>query len=235
MVRLKHRRSQITHIFLDLSREEKKFIEDQWKEVSDFVEDREMETVEYFQHVTSKGDKDTIVREGKLRAYSDRSKGSPLSKNKDVKGVFFCTTLYKGDLPDQSPYGEYRVAVPIQHIVRNVKDWALFFERAHHYGKVQYVRMVLVKKSKSKYDWCKHNLQPVDIGGNGVLEWDGDVECVKASKKSDDKYRYTNIYTEVFVVGDVLNLEKCKWGEVYNTGTSRTSPTPGVLKAKYKL
>ena len=201
-----------------------------WKDVSNITKDRKTDQVQYFYHCTSPENKKTIQQQKKLVGQSATI--GPLSTDPNIKGVFFTTSLYKGSLPDKSPYGPDRILVPFSAI--DINQWSLYFEmvyyttRSHGYRN-QFLRLVLVKNTDTlSKQWCNENLLPIDPRDNCLLHW------TSTGVSNIDIYTYQtklNIYTILFVVGDVASdVQGVEWDNVTSQSKkpSKLNATPGV-------
>ena len=95
----------------------------------------------------------------------------------------------------------------------------LFFECAHHYVTTQYVRLLLVRRSDPKVEWCRQFSKEIDLSDNPFFEFEtGRVLTYRM------KGRIHNIVVEILIVGDIVFSElrqQPKWDEVKKTGPSR--------------
>ncbi|XP_067675467.1 phytanoyl-CoA hydroxylase-interacting protein-like isoform X2 [Haliotis asinina] len=79
--------------------------------------------------------------------------------NGRLAGLFFGVTLYRGDLPDRSPFGDTRVTVPLKEVFDDYAN--LYF--ADFYCKpsrtrIHYVTLVLAKSGSYSDDFCRGHL-----------------------------------------------------------------------------
>ena len=129
-------------------------------------------------------------------------------------------SLFQGDLPDMSPHGEHRIKVPVEQIVGDDSSKCNLYYVKDYYSKseVQYIRIVLVKENQTEEKkWCDKNFYRIKQK-NDVLKLckSGKMRCVKAYNREDR----SKLYTEVFVVGNVEDLDKkeAKWDMVRDIG-----------------
>ncbi|XP_060075878.1 uncharacterized protein LOC132555545 isoform X1 [Ylistrum balloti] len=135
-----------------------------------------MDTPIYFYHNTSHTS-ETAIREDDIlepQVYNPPQNWMRLVSHPVhvPDGVFFCATLYFGDLPTISPYGERRVRIPIDDVLRqlggNVK---LYSGEPTQAGNNTYVRMMLVKEDDD-FDVLQHMKQE-NIASNQWLRLAG--------------------------------------------------------------
>ena len=200
-------------------------LEKQWKKLEQLR--RSQETISYFCHCTSKENKEKIKKEDKLKGHSaSKPDWLPLAEKTHLKGVFFMVSLYwgprsaPGGLPTISPYGEHRIKIPVEEIIGDdVDECNLYFESDYEHGGVRYVRIVLVKDHQERAKkWCDKNLHSIDRDNNILkLTKRGELKCVVSYDYKDENPK---LYTEVFVVGDVEDLEEkeAEWDKVRVTG-----------------
>ena len=202
-----------------------------WKDVGIITEDRDTDQVTYLFHCTKPENKEMIQQQKKLLGQSATL--GPLSTDPTVKGVFFTTSLYKGELPTKSPYGPDRILIPFSSIINNLDKWSLYFEMAYYTTRQwgyrnQFLRLVLVKNTNEYKKWCDKRLHQLEPTSNCLLCWTG------ADVKNVDIYKLKNklsIYTIVFVVGDVeTDVEGVKWDTVesQSKSPSKLNAKPGV-------
>ncbi len=180
-----------------------------WKNIGTCAKKYEKKKVDYFYHATSQANQEQIAKFSLLDSQqmtydNDKDSEFPLSSNKKIKGVWFCATLYREELPTISPYGDRRIRIPVDRIV--TADHQMFFESTHYYRTdTQYIRFVLVKKDQKRaIEWCTINLVEVDLTDNQIFtfnETTGYAECL------ENKHHTTvNIWVEILVVGDVSTI-----------------------------
>ncbi len=196
----------------------------QWESIKTRTRTREKKEVRYLYHATSSSISKRIQSAGKLECNYDNGKDSEftLSSNKEIKGVWFGATLYKGQLPTISPYGDRRIQFPVAMIITEKHE--MFFESVHYYAaspKNQYMRFVLVKTDQTKEQlWCSNKLEKVNLADNPIFTFDlahSYAECVE-NKYAEDK---VHIWVEILVVGDVP----------FPIWTSVTKTNPAASKA----
>ncbi|XP_067675493.1 phytanoyl-CoA hydroxylase-interacting protein-like [Haliotis asinina] len=128
--------------------------------------------------------------------------GDPLCPiNGRLKGVFFGVTLWNGDLPTISPYGDTRVVVPLERLFDDSARlyFADFYcmrgQRDNHY-----VTLVLTKKGTKADRFCRQNLIPLKKRRNMFL---------RMKERTYKTLRKNNVWVEVFYTDkvDISGLE----------------------------
>lgn len=102
----------------------------------------------------------------------------------------------------------------------------LFFECAHYYGSTQYVRLLLVRSSDPKVEWCHETCKELDIRDNPFLQF---LHGRVWTYRSGDSGR--GIIIEVLVVGDIIFdqlLEPPTWDEVGTVSRAGFDPRLGI-------
>ena len=170
-------------------------------------ERREKENIYIYFNVTNKEALDQIQRCGYLKG--DLTKHpyfAPLAKAEHIppRGVWFCATLYRGALPDQSPYGRRRIKIPCQTLLESIDEPVLYLESLHSYESspnIQYVRLILLDRNSSDFQFCNKHCIYLDMVHNPFLSLDvakKEYRCVRNAAWSKP-----NVWVEVLVVGDV--------------------------------
>ncbi|XP_071113426.1 phytanoyl-CoA hydroxylase-interacting protein-like [Haliotis cracherodii] len=90
--------------------------------------------------------------------------------NGRLNGLFFGVTLYRGDLPDMSPFGNTRVIVPLDELFDDSAN--LYF--ADFYCKpsrkhIHYVTLVLTDAGSDADRFCRRHLIQLDPYNNNYL------------------------------------------------------------------
>lgn len=102
---------------------DKKKLEVLYGDLLKYADYRDQQNVKYFVHCTKLTSKKSITEQGLLLgACSDYPVGAPLSKNLDLKGVWFMISLYEGQMMDHSPYGTQRVKIPVGEVMFSMKS-----------------------------------------------------------------------------------------------------------------
>lgn len=102
---------------------DKKKLEVLYGELLKYADYRDQQNVKYFVHCTKLTSKKSITEQGLLLgSCSDYPVGSPLSKNTNLKGVWFMISLYDGQMMDHSPYGTQRVKIPVGEVMFSMKS-----------------------------------------------------------------------------------------------------------------
>lgn len=171
------------------------------------------EMVVYLYHCTTQANKVNIQDEGFLTAKTATAPGIILGTG-PVKGVWFSSTLFRGELPTMSPYGTERIKIQIAELCNNLENWLLFYECAYRYEgrSIQYIRLVLADRSKDTNEdsiqWCEDNLAQLNITDNPFFfsENRRTARCLANKPKP-----YT--YIEVLIVGDIEVLDSYTWDD----------------------
>ena len=189
-----------------------------WDDLKERVKSNSKEEVEFFFHVTES------------RNSRGWSKLEARSETSDIKGVWFCVTLYNGQLPTQSPYGRYRVCIPIRRILAQYDKWSLFVESIHYYPyhtKNRYVRFVLVKDLKEQPDDVQKScakLPQVGLTDNPIFGYNPTNETGYCLKNVHPNYPH--YWVEVLIVGEVdIDVRD----EVKNTERTTATKVDGLL------
>ena len=149
---------------------------------------------------------------------------APIATSKQA-GVWFCSTLYNGNLPDISPYGTHMVTVPIEEFLHQFKTPDFYVEHIHHYGgENKYIRLILVDSTVEANLSVLEQCKKIDIKNNPFLILDKDNKTYKVAKRP--------VWVEVFVPRSINfkftdSTYKVKEVEVSETGKQTTQPTPG--------
>lgn len=102
----------------------------------------------------------------------------------------------------------------------------LFFECAHYYGTTQYVRLLLVRSSDPKAEWCKEMCKELEIRNNPFLQFlHGRIWTYRSSDSGK------GIVVEVLLVGDIefdKLLEPPEWDEVGTVSRAGFDPRLGI-------
>lgn len=112
-----------------------------------------MEKVGYFYHATSEQNRVSICTTNTLTPQvHNPPQGWMLLVDRSIKhlvpdGVFFCATLYNGDLPTISPYGSERVRVPISEVIRQLGGQVELYQgKGMDNRENRYVRLMMVRQ-----------------------------------------------------------------------------------------
>ena len=175
----------------------------------DSLQHRELETVQYFYHMTTTESIRNILDDGTMIPRKTetpfwtrlaRDKNSPM-------GVWFSASLYHSELPVVSQYGENRLKIPCQFIVQNMVCPRLFLETFYWYSsspKNQLVRLILVDANKyeKETEWCNARcLRRLNMADNDILVLDREKRRYMSIKNDGVTYPY--VWVEVLVVGPV--------------------------------
>ena len=104
----------------------------------------------------------------------------------------------------------------------------LFFECAHHYGSTQYVRLLLVRASDPKAEWCRQFCKEIELCDNPFFEFEtGRVWTYRMGGKGRD------IVVELLVVGDIV-FDKLRqhpdWDDVGTLSRAGFDPRIGLCQ-----
>ncbi|XP_046574931.1 phytanoyl-CoA hydroxylase-interacting protein-like isoform X2 [Haliotis rubra] len=142
--------------------------------------------------------------------------------NGKLEGVFFGVTLYKGDLPTISPYGDTRVVVPLERLFDDsARLYFADFYCMKDQRKNHYVILVLTKKDTKADLFCQKHLIRLDERTNVFL------------RKEESTYktlRQGNVWVEVFYPHevDISRLARTKTGLIgKGSSTGGIPKTPG--------
>ena len=175
----------------------------------DSLQHRELETIQYFYHMTTTQSVRNILDDGMIIPRKTeapfwtrlaRDKNSPI-------GVWFGSSLYHSELPVVSQYGENRLKIPCQFIVQNMVWPRLFLESFYWYSsspKNQIVRLILVDayKYEKETEWCNARcLRRLNMTNNEILVLDREKRRYKAIKNDGVTCPY--MWVEIMVVGSV--------------------------------
>ncbi len=173
---------------------------------------RRKEEVKYLYHATSEHNHENIVRSAELQSrhmFQNFTTTDEILRTNDIKGIWFCSTLFGGTLPTSSPYGTHRIAIPVAHII--TPTHAMFFERAHHYGprrNNQYIRFILVNQKNEaqarELVWCQANLRTVEINDNPIFTFDAATGIALCVRNENRRQNRVHLWVEILVIGDVL-------------------------------
>ena len=102
----------------------------------------------------------------------------------------------------------------------------LFFECAHHYGSTQYVRLLLVRASDPKVEWCRQFCKEIELCDNPFFEFEtGRVWTYRMGGKG----RY--IVVELLIVGNIV-FDKLRehptWDDVGTLSRAGFDPRIGL-------
>ena len=201
---------------------------------------RQKEPIHCLYHVTSKEKRNQIIEDGLLKRNSTANPSFvPLASNLTVQGVWFCATLFREALPTQSPYGDSRIKVPCEMILKSIKEPRLFLEAIYYFrggaSKNQYVRLVLldVTKHQEALQFCRQHCIPLDVADNPFLQLDlvqNVYHCIKNTAGSGANL--PDVWLEILVVGDVKLIY---FDKVEDTGLNWNAPNQGLSPSVTKV
>lgn len=191
-----------------------------------------MEIVNWFYHVCKEDIFNFIRSEGTLCPH----KALEIYPGHNTYGVWFCASLFKGDLPDRSPYGTYRLKFSTEEIIALYSSLNLYFMDSYTFAtsKVQYVRLLLSNEDANP------QFLSLDIGNNPFLQirkiettgkWQVEV-CKTYSRDCENK-----IYVEILVDKHVIlrpehkeNQPNQLWDRVQQSQKNKATCTfiPGI-------
>ena len=206
----------------------KKRSREQWEKLTKSLTRSQVENITLLCHCTSSEAKHKIEQSGMLIGRTTPTpRVAPLASGKDVKGVWFLATKFKGKVLTRSLYGTERVRYPVLRLMNNrdKNNWTIFFESTYYYrDEVQYVRVVLANKSgrqsSNAFDWCNENLHEVDFCDNPILCYPDGERFMKVIKNVRGR---ANVYVEVLLLGDIpINSQTSTWDTVEHMDISPT-------------
>ena len=184
---------------------------------------KEHKPIGVFYHVTKREYKAKIESDGLLKGCKAKlprsittgsSRDSHLFRDDSpLKGVFFCCSLFRGSLPNRSPYGEDRISIPVRSFLHH--DPHLFYNSWHSITTVHYITLVLVDKCDypQQFEYCSKHLKELTMESNDILRINRSKNECTCYHSND--FRKFKAYIEIVVVGDV---RLPKWDEVGFTG-----------------
>ena len=108
-----------------------------------------------------------------------------------------------------------------------LRDPLLFFECAHYFGSNQYVRLLLIRNTDPKVEWCRGFCKEIELRNNPFLGFqNGRIWTYTRSKEGTN-----DIILEVLVVGDIKfeRLEQPpSWDVVGTMSRSGFDPRLGI-------
>ncbi|XP_033730065.1 uncharacterized protein LOC117319342 [Pecten maximus] len=146
-----------------------------------------MEKVKLFYHATTSAMKPKILSAKALTPQIHKPSSDwmwlldPKHKDTIPKGVWFCSTLYNGDLPNISPYGKERMKISIKSVISQLGGKISLYHGKDSTVKTnKYVRLMVVKEG-DKFDCLKH-MEKLDPKDNNWLKFISDTECQVAKR-----------------------------------------------------
>ncbi|KAH3883305.1 uncharacterized protein LOC127834402 [Dreissena polymorpha] len=198
----------------------------------DSLRERRLETIKYFTHMTTTENIRKIFKDGTMfPRNTETPHWSVLSRDKDAPmGVWFSASLYHGELPETSAFGDNRIKIPCQFIVQNMFQPRLFLEAFYYYEsnpKNQIVRLILVDAEvhRREAEWCeKKCLRRLNMVDNKILVLNRNKKVYQCVKNDGELFPY--IWVEVLVVGQV---DMVAIDTIDETTPSKLEPTPGKV------
>lgn len=198
----------------------------------DSLEHRELEPIQYFYHMTTSENIHKIFEDGFIIPRKTESPyWTKLARDENAPiGVWFSASLYHGEHPTASPYGENRIKIPCNFVVQNMFMPRLYLETFYYYEsspKNQIARLILVdaEKNRKESDWCERNcLQKLNAADNKILVLDHRAKTYKSIKNDGVLFPY--IWVEVLVVGHVQTVAI---DTIEETTPSKQEPIPGKV------
>ncbi|XP_046568062.1 uncharacterized protein LOC124276449 isoform X2 [Haliotis rubra] len=147
--------------------------------------------------------------------------GDPLCPiNGELKGLFFGVTLFDGDLPDSSPFGDTRVTIPLDEVFdESAKIYFADFYCKPSRNRIHYVTLVLTEAGSESDLFCRRHLIELSPYRNIYLK----------RRRHSDEYKTLDQY-EVQV--EVMYTESIDLSEYCLTSTDiigRGHSTPGGI------
>ena len=124
-------------------------------------------------------------------------------------------------------YLKHKIVQPVELEVPLLPP-LLFFECAHYYGSTQYVRLLLVRQSDPKVEWCRQFCKEINLSDNPFFKFD--TRKVWTYQMRD---RTRSIIVEMLIVGDIIISELChppKWDDVGKLTRAGGDPMIGVCE-----
>ena len=95
---------------------------------------------------------------------------SPINLQQYFKGLFFCATLWNGDLPTTSPYGPVRLKIPSSTMLNNKRIYfADFYCTAGGHNGNHYLILVITTPESQNDVFCQSKLLQLDLYNNPFL------------------------------------------------------------------
>ena len=193
---------------------------------------RELETIHYFCHMTTTQNMHNVLESGTIKPHqTDSPYWTALARDKNSPiGVWFSASLYHGELPMASQYGENRLMIPCQHILSNMISPLLYLETFYYFEsnmRNQIIRLILVdgEKYPREREWCeKRCLKRLNMSNNKFLILDRDRRKYKCVKNDGKLFPY--IWIEVLVVG---NVQTFAIDTVQETSPLKSEAIPGKV------
>ncbi|XP_053391017.1 uncharacterized protein LOC128553857 [Mercenaria mercenaria] len=223
-----------------------------WGGLTEMIKLNKEEDIMYFCHCTRIRARDGITSKGVIYGSStDFPSSAPLASNEEMTGTWF--SLSSAELPSKSPYGTQRIKFPSHDFMsyltekgqntnsndpinstgesamledgKVAKEPMLFFECAHHYGKRQYARLLLVRASDPMVAWCKSMCKEINLSDNPFLKYSN--ERVRSRAHGS----WIDVTVDVFVAGDI-HLDQMKhrprWDKVGTLTRAGVDPVLGL-------
>lgn len=198
----------------------------------DSLEHRELEPIQYLYHMTTTENIRKIFNDGiMIPRKTETPHWTKLSRDENSPiGVWFSASLYHGEHPFTSPYGENRIKMPCHFVVASMFKPRLFLETFYYFEsspKNQIVRLILVdaEKNRKECEWCEKNcLQRINMVDNKILVLDRNSKTYKSIKNDGIAFPY--IWVEVMVAG---YIETVAIDTIEETTPSRQEAVPGKV------
>ncbi|OWF37317.1 uncharacterized protein LOC110440301 [Mizuhopecten yessoensis] len=124
-------------------------------------------------------------------------------KEKIPTGLWFCSTLFNGILPNQSPYGEERVKIPIENVFSQLGGKVNIYQGKNAFVSGNtYVRLMLVKEGDNFA--CLEHMEKLNLKDNVFLK------CISESQFQVPK---RPIWVETFVPYEI-DISEGEWDKV---------------------
>ncbi len=162
---------------------------------------------------------DQILSEDNImKVYLKSNNGDPgCPANEETKGLFFAVRPYrKTHLPPRSPFGDTRVCLPIQELIKGKK---LYFADFWCHDKIHHVPLVVTKPNSEADNFCAENLPQLSVNNNPFI-WNEGSNFFCCEKPDVDL-----LYTEDIDLTD----PHIQWETVETIGQGEADPT-GIPK-----
>ncbi|XP_060080857.1 phytanoyl-CoA hydroxylase-interacting protein-like [Ylistrum balloti] len=146
-----------------------------------------MEKVKLFYHVTTSLFKPNIIQAQAIIPQPQNQSAdwmrllNPMYKDKIPDGVWFCSTLFNGNLPNKSPYGTQRVKIPIEKVFSQLGSSVnLYLGQKAEVSGNKYIRLMAVKEGDTFE--CLEHMQKIDPVDNEWMKFTSDTEFAVAKR-----------------------------------------------------
>ncbi|KAI6201814.1 hypothetical protein M3Y96_00882300 [Aphelenchoides besseyi] len=134
-----------------------------------------------------------------IRAWSGHN-ACAINGEPEVKGLWFSTATFRGDLPNRSPFGNTLFYIRPELIIDDVNSFNLYFTDFYcitQRATPHYVTLVLCKKYSGEDEFCKQHLKRLDLSANPFFEANYD------DYGDPNFWACTSVYVELFITETV--------------------------------